>query len=54
MVICPRPPALPLRLRRPRCQMLEVVFTVGNYTVLTMFHNSVGLPLEDGIKGLPD
>ncbi len=34
-------------------QPLEVVFTVGNYTVLAMFHNSVGLPLEDGIKGLP-
>jgi 4-carboxymuconolactone decarboxylase len=37
-----------------KSQMLEVVFTVGDYTTLAMFHNSVGLPLEDGIKGLPD
>ena len=35
-------------------QLLEVVFTVGHYTVLSMFHNSVGLLLDDGMKGPPD
>ena len=35
-------------------QLLEVIFVVGNYTILTMYHNSVGLALEPGIKGLPE
>jgi len=35
-------------------QLLEVIFVVGNYTLLTMYHNSVGLALEPGIKGLPE
>lgn len=35
-------------------QLLEVIFVIGNYTLLTMYHNSVGLSLEPGVKGLPD
>ena len=35
-------------------QLLEVMFVVGNYALLTMFHNSVGLPLEPGIEGLEE
>ena len=35
-------------------QLVELLFIVGDYTLLTMFHNSVGLPLRPGIKGLPD
>jgi hypothetical protein len=35
-------------------QLLEVIFVVGNYTLLTMYHNTVGLALEPGIKGLPE
>jgi hypothetical protein len=34
--------------------MMEVIFVVGNYTMLTMYHNSVGLPLEARVKGLPN
>ena len=39
--------------RYDEAQLLEVMFVVGNYTLLAMFHNSVGLPLEPGIPGLP-
>ena len=35
-------------------QLVEVVLIVGNYTMLTMFQNSLGLQLEPGVKGLPD
>ena len=35
-------------------QLVEALFVVGNYTLLTMFHNSVGLPLRPGMKALPD
>jgi 4-carboxymuconolactone decarboxylase len=35
-------------------QLVEVLFVVGDYTLLTMFQNSVGLPLRPGVKGLPD
>ena len=35
-------------------QLVEVVLIVGNYTLLTMFQNSLGLQLEPGVKGLPD
>ena len=34
-------------------QLLEVMFVVGNYTLLAMFHNSVGVPLEPSVPGLP-
>ena len=40
--------------RYDEAQLLEVIFVVGNYTLLAMFHNSVGLPLEAGIPGLPE
>ena len=43
-----------LAKRYDEVQLLEVMFVVGNYTLLAMFHNSVGLPLEPGIKGLPE
>ena len=35
-------------------QRVEVVLIVGNYTLLAMFQNSLGLQLEPGVKGLPD
>lgn len=35
-------------------QLVEVVLIVGNYTLLTMFQNSMGMQLEAGIKGLPE
>ncbi len=35
-------------------QLVEALFVVGNYTLLSMFHNSVGLPLRQGMKGLPE
>ena len=35
-------------------QLLEVMFVVGNYTFLTIFHNSVGLRLEPGIEALEE
>ena len=43
-----------LAARYDNAQLLEVIFVVGNYTMLTMYHNSVGLALEPGIQGLPE
>jgi hypothetical protein len=40
--------------RYSEAQLLEVIFVVGNYTMLTMYHNSVGLALEPTVKGLPN
>jgi 4-carboxymuconolactone decarboxylase len=34
-------------------QLMDVVFTVGQYTVVSMFLNSAGVQLEPGFKGLP-
>ena len=34
-------------------QRLEVVLTVGNYTMLAMYFNSTGAPLAPGNSGLP-
>jgi len=34
-------------------QMLDVVFTVGQYTLVSMALNSLGVPLDDGIPGFP-
>ncbi|MCE2542697.1 MAG: carboxymuconolactone decarboxylase family protein [Acidobacteria bacterium] len=39
--------------RYDEAQLLEVIFVVGNYTLLAMYHNSVGVPLEPGVPGLP-
>ena len=35
-------------------QLVELLFVVGDYTMLIMFHNSVGLPLRPGMPGLPN
>ncbi len=32
-------------------QMLDLIFTVGNYNMLAMALNSLGVQLEDGLKG---
>lgn len=34
-------------------QLMDVVFTVGQYTMVSMFLNSAGVQLEPGFKGLP-
>jgi alkylhydroperoxidase family enzyme len=34
-------------------QMMDVVFTVGQYTMVSMFLNSAGVQLEPGLTGLP-
>ena len=34
-------------------QMLDLIFTVGNYHLNAMFTNSVGMPLAQGFGGLP-
>ena len=39
--------------RYDEAQLLEVIFVVGNYTLLAMYHNSIGVPLEPGLPGLP-
>jgi alkylhydroperoxidase family enzyme len=33
-------------------QMLEVIFMVGNYSTISMFTNSTGMPVEDEFKKL--
>ena len=40
--------------RYSESQQREVVLIVGNYTQLSMFHNTLGAQLEPGIAGLPD
>ena len=32
-------------------QMLDLIFTIGNYNMLAMALNSLGVQLEDGLKG---
>jgi 4-carboxymuconolactone decarboxylase len=35
-------------------QLVEVVLTVGNYTMLGMYFNSLGVPIEAGLTRVPD
>jgi hypothetical protein len=34
-------------------QLVEIPFVVGNYTMLSMVANATGVPVEDGLPGLP-
>ena len=34
-------------------QLMDLVFTVGQYTLVSMALNSFGVPLDDGIPGFP-
>ena len=34
-------------------QMIDLIFTVGNYHLNAMYTNSVGMPLEKGFGGIP-
>jgi hypothetical protein len=34
-------------------QMIDLIFTVGNYHTNAMYTNSVGMPFEKGFGGLP-
>jgi alkylhydroperoxidase family enzyme len=42
-----------LRQRYDDRQLIDLIYTVGEYTMLSMFNNSVGVQLEQGIIGLP-
>jgi hypothetical protein len=42
-----------LAQRYSESQRREVVLIVGNYTQLSMFHNTLGAQLEPGVSGLP-
>ena len=35
-------------------QLVEVVLTVGNYTLLGMYFNTIGVPVEPGMAQVPD
>ena len=35
-------------------QLVEVVLIIGNYTQLTMFQNTLGVPLPPDVPGLPE
>ena len=43
-----------LAQRYNESQLVEVVLTVGNYTLLAMYFNALGVQLEPGKTGLPD
>ncbi len=43
-----------LAQRYSESQLREVVLIVGNYTQLSMFHNTLGAQLEPDVAGLPD
>jgi len=34
-------------------QLLDLIFTVGQYTLVSMALNTVGVPLDEGISGFP-
>ncbi len=34
-------------------QLLDLVFTVGQYTLVSMALNTLGVPLDDGVSGFP-
>ena len=34
-------------------QLLDLIFTVGQYTLVSMALNSAGVPLDDGVPGFP-
>jgi hypothetical protein len=40
--------------RYDEAKLVELLFVVGDYTMLIMFHNSVGMPLGPGMPGLPN
>ncbi|MEQ8348951.1 MAG: carboxymuconolactone decarboxylase family protein [Sneathiellaceae bacterium] len=42
-----------LSRRWDRQQMMDIVFTVGNYTLVAMALNSFGVPLDKGVPGFP-
>ncbi|MFC3226055.1 carboxymuconolactone decarboxylase family protein [Marinibaculum pumilum] len=42
-----------LARRWDRQQMMDIVFTVGNYTLVAMALNSFGVPLDAGVPGFP-
>ena len=42
-----------LAQRYGESQLREVVMVVGNYTQLSMFHNTLGAQLDEGVEGLP-
>jgi len=35
-------------------QMLDLIFTVGQYNLVSMFLNSIGVQREDGVPGFPE
>ena len=35
-------------------QLIDLVFTVGQYNLVSMALNTLGVQLEDGVKGFPD
>lgn len=39
--------------RYDTAQLMDLVFTVGNYTALAMALNSFGVPLDEGLRGFP-
>jgi alkylhydroperoxidase family enzyme len=42
-----------LRERFDERQMMDIIFTVGQYTIVSMFLNSAGVQLESGQTGIP-
>lgn len=42
-----------LRGRYSEAQLMDLLFTVGEYTMVSMFLNSAGVQLEPGLSGLP-
>ena len=42
-----------LRERYTESQLMDAIFTVGQYTMVSMFLNSAGVQLEPGYSGLP-
>ena len=42
-----------LRERFDDRQMMDIIFTVGQYTIVSMYLNSAGVQLEKGQTGIP-
>lgn len=39
--------------RYDTCQMIDLVFAIGQYTLVSMALNSLGVQLDEGMEGLP-
>ena len=43
-----------LRAELSEAQIVELIFVIGNYTMLSMVANATGVPLEERLPAMPE